>query len=127
MATATPPSRESAHGLGAQGLAAAGSVHWNLVAPELAQAAARRAEGVFADMGPFVAVTSPHTGRSPKDKFVVQEPTSQADVDWGAVNQPMSEAHFDALATDVRAYLNGQPELFVQDLYCGADADYRLS
>ena len=127
MATATPPSRESAHGLGAQGLAATGSVHWNLVAPELAQAAARRAEGVFADMGPFVAVTSPHTGRSPKDKFVVQEPTSQADVDWGAVNQPMSEAHFDALATDVRAYLNGQPELFVQDLYCGADADYRLS
>ncbi len=127
MPLATSPSRVSAHGLDAQGLAPSGALHWNLVAPELALAAARRGEGVFADMGPFVAVTTPHTGRSPKDKFVVQEPSSQADVDWGAVNQPMTEAHFDTLLADVRGYLDGQPELFVQDLYCGADHDYRLS
>ena len=127
MATTTPPTRESAHGLAAQGLAPAGFVHWNLVAPELALAAARRNEGVFADMGPFVAVTSPHTGRSPKDKFIVVEPASEADVDWGAVNQRMSEAHFDALLADVRRHLDAQPELFVQDLHCGADAAYRLA
>jgi phosphoenolpyruvate carboxykinase (ATP) len=125
--TAPIPTRESSTGLNAQGLAPKGKAHWNLVPAELAAAAARRGEGEFAEMGPFVAVTTPHTGRSPKDKFVVQEPSSKADVDWGAVNQPMDEAHFETLLADVRGYLNGQDELFVQDLYCGADTAYRLS
>jgi phosphoenolpyruvate carboxykinase (ATP) len=127
MATATAPTRESANGLSAQGLAPKGNVRWNLVAAELIQAAVRKGEGELADMGPFVAVTTPHTGRSPKDKFVVKEPTSEKDVDWGDVNQPMSEAHFDTLLTDMRAYLDGRDEIFVQDLYCGADPAYRLS
>ena len=64
---------------------------------------------------------------SPKDKFLVREPSSEKDVDWGAVNQPMSEAQFEILAADVRGYLDGRDELFVQDLYCGADPAYRLS
>ena len=81
--------RQSKKGLESQGLAPTGQVHWNLVAPELAQHAARRGEGVFADMGPFAAVTSPHTGRSPKDKFVVREPGSERDIDWGSVNVAM--------------------------------------
>jgi phosphoenolpyruvate carboxykinase (ATP) len=104
-----------------------GRVQWNLVAPELVEAAIRRNEGVIADMGPFVAVTSPHTGRSPNDKFVVREPSSEAHVDWGKVNQPMSPAHYETLKADVKQYLNGLPELFVQDLYCGADPSTRLS
>jgi phosphoenolpyruvate carboxykinase (ATP) len=119
--------RESANGLSAQGLSPKGNLHWNLGAPELIQAAITRGEGQLADMGPFVAVTSPHTGRSPKDKFVVAEPTSEKDVDWGAVNQKMTEAHFEALLADVRAYLGGLSDLFIQDLYCGADPKYRLS
>ncbi len=130
MATQIIPdssSRASADGLAQQGLAPTGKVHWNLIAPELVEAAIRRGEGRLAAMGPFVAVTSPHTGRSPNDKFVVREPTSEADVDWGKVNQPMEPAHYDALLADVRAYLNGLPELFVQDLYCGADPASRLS
>jgi phosphoenolpyruvate carboxykinase (ATP) len=134
MATLTPPQpgaaaaggAGAARSLDALGIAPAGPVHWNLVAPQLVQAAVRRGEGELADMGPFVAVTSPHTGRSPNDKFVVREPSSDADVDWGKVNQPMSEAHFDALLADVRAHLGDRPELFVQDLYCGADAAHRL-
>jgi phosphoenolpyruvate carboxykinase (ATP) len=125
--TAPMPTRESSTGLNTQGLTPKGAAHWNFVPAELAAAAARRGEGEFAEMGPFVAVTTPHTGRSPKDKFVVQEPSSQADVDWGAVNQPMDEAHFETLLADVRGYLNTQGELFVQDLYCGADPAYRLS
>jgi phosphoenolpyruvate carboxykinase (ATP) len=119
--------RESSVGMNAQGLAPKGDVRWNLVAAELVQAAIRRDEGELAEMGPFVAVTTPHTGRSPKDKYVVKEPLSEADVDWGAVNQPMTEAHFETLLGDVRKYLDGQSELFVQDLYCGADPAYRLS
>ena len=123
----TSVARESRMDLTKQGLAPTGVVHWNLIAPELFQAAARRNEGEFADMGPFVAVTSPHTGRSPNDKFVVREPSSEKDVDWGKVNQPMSVEDYRALVADVRKHLNGVNELFVEDLYCGADPAYRLS
>jgi len=119
--------RESGNDLSKQGLSPRGKVHWNLIAPELFQAAARRNEGEFADMGPFVAVTSPHTGRSPNDKFVVHEARSEADVDWGRVNQALAPAKYKALLNDVVKYLNELPELFVQDLYCGADPTYRLS
>jgi phosphoenolpyruvate carboxykinase (ATP) len=125
--TATSPSRESSHGLSTQGLAPKGALRWNLNPPELVAAAIRRGEGELADMGPFVAVTTPHTGRSPKDKFVIKEASSEKDIDWGTVNQPMSEAQFEVLLTDVRGYLNGRDELFVQDLYCGADPAFRLS
>jgi len=131
MATQTQPQDDAGIqgkvGLEAQGLDPKGDVHWNLVAPVLIQNAIRRNEGQLADMGPFCAVTTPHTGRSPNDKFVVKESSSSADVDWGKVNQPFSEAQFDSLLADVRGYLNQRDELFIQDLYCGADPKYRLS
>ena len=117
----------SANSLKDQGLSPSGKVHFNLVPPELFGAAARREEGQFADMGPFAAVTSPHTGRSPKDKFIVSDPSIDGDVDWGDVNRKMDSAHFDTLLADVEKYLDAQPELFVQDLFCGADPKYRLS
>jgi len=119
--------RESTNDLSKQGLSPRGEVHWNLIAPELFQAAARRNEGEFADMGPFVAVTTPHTGRSPNDKFVVKEPTSDKDVDWGKVNQAMKTDSYSLLLADVKRHLNESSELFVEDLYCGADPTYRLS
>jgi phosphoenolpyruvate carboxykinase (ATP) len=132
MATQTTPTRttverESVRGLAAQGLNPNGQVHWNLVAPELIQAAIRRGEGQLADMGPFAAVTSPHTGRSPNDKFIVREASSEQDVDWGTVNRPFPPEKYEALLADVQGYLNAQPELFVEDLYCGADPAHRLS
>ncbi|HET7457428.1 MAG TPA: phosphoenolpyruvate carboxykinase (ATP) [Gemmatimonadaceae bacterium] len=113
--------------LAGQGLAPTGTVHANLIAPQLIEAAIRRGEGELADMGPFVAITAPHTGRSPNDKFVVREPSSEKDVDWGKVNQPFPPEKFELLLADVRAYLNERPELFVQDLYCGADPSHRLN
>src|SRR6185503_3777891 len=119
--------RESRADLSKQGLEPRGDVHWNLIAPELFQAAARRNEGEFADMGPFVAVTTPQTGRSPNDKFVVKEPTSDKDVDWGKVNQAMKTDSYSLLLADVKRHLNESSELFVEDLYCGADPTYRLS
>jgi phosphoenolpyruvate carboxykinase (ATP) len=132
MATEIKPqrasvARESSIGLGRQGLAPRGDVHWNLIAPELFKDAARRDEGEFADMGPFVAITAPHTGRSPDDKFVVKEPSSEKDVDWGNINRPISPEKYQLLLGDVRDYLNDSAELFVEDLYCGADPAYRLS
>jgi phosphoenolpyruvate carboxykinase (ATP) len=123
----TSVARESSIGLSRQGLAPRGDVHWNLIAPELFRNAARRDEGEFADMGPFVAITAPHTGRSPDDKFVVKEPSSEKDIDWGKINQPISPEKYQLLLVDVRNYLNDSTELFVEDLYCGADPAYRLS
>ncbi|MDE3054209.1 MAG: phosphoenolpyruvate carboxykinase (ATP), partial [Gemmatimonadota bacterium] len=125
MATQTTP--VTGRGLAAQGLHPVGTVHWNLVPPQLLQRAIERGEGRLADMGPFAAVTTPHTGRSPKDKFIVREPSSEHHVDWGAVNQPLAPERFDVLLADVRRYLDERDELFVQDLYCGADPAHRLS
>jgi phosphoenolpyruvate carboxykinase (ATP) len=131
MATTTTPQDDAGLqgkvGLEAQGLAPKGEVHWNLVAPALIDDAIRRGEGKLADMGPFCSVTAPHTGRSPNDKFLVKEPLSEGDIDWGKVNQPFSAEQFETLLADVRGYLDEQGELFVEDLYCGADPKYRLS
>jgi phosphoenolpyruvate carboxykinase (ATP) len=119
--------RRSVADLAGQGLQPTGQVHWNLAAPDLIGAALRRGEGELADMGPFVAVTAPHTGRSPNDKFVVRDATTESDVDWGSVNQSFTPANFNLLLADLQAYLDAQSELFVQDLYCGADPNFRLS
>ena len=130
MATQTQPAADRASDdrrLSKQGLNPSGTVHWNLLAPALFEAAVRRGEGTVADMGPFVVTTAPHTGRSPNDKFVVREESTEGDVDWGKVNQPISEEHFDRVLADVRSYLDGLDDLFVQDLYCGADENHRLS
>ena len=132
MATQTTPraeprERKGNTGLEALGLAPKGTVHWNLVPPELVQAAVRRDEGQLADKGPFVGITTPHTGRSPKDKFLVKEPSTERDVWWGDVNRPFPPENYQKLLADVRAYLAAQPELFVQDLWTGADPRHRLS
>jgi phosphoenolpyruvate carboxykinase (ATP) len=132
MATQTPPRVEHARktpesGLDGQGLRPRGHLYWNLVPPELVELAVRHEEGELADMGPFVGITAPHTGRSPKDKFIVKEPGSDGAIWWGAVNQPLSQQHFDKLLADVRAYLDGCSALFIQDLYSGADAAHRLA
>ena len=127
---AKPAKSSSADGqqtLSAQGLSPSGNVHWNLVQTVLLEAAVARGEGQLAEMGPFCAVTAPHTGRSPNDKFVVKESSSENDVDWGKVNQPFAVEKFDLLLSDVKNYLNARDDLFVQDLYCGADPKYRLS
>jgi phosphoenolpyruvate carboxykinase (ATP) len=129
MATQTRPHDDAGlqGSLEGQGLSPSGEVRWNLVGPALIDHAIRRGEGQLADMGPFVGITAPHTGRSPNDKFLVREPATEADVDWGKVNQPISPEHFDVLLADVQEYLDGRDELFVQDLYCGADPKYRLA
>ena len=100
-------------------------VHRNLTPSQLYEHAVRRREGVLTASGPFAAITSPHTGRSPNDKFIVREPSSSDHIWWGKVNQPIAPAHYERLKTDVEAHLQGQ-ELFVRDVYAGADPSYRL-
>ncbi len=107
------------------GLALSGPLHWNLSTGELYEHAVRRGEAQLSTHGPLVALTTPHTGRSPKDKWVVRDAGSEPSVWWGANNQPFDAARFDPLFARAQAYAQGR-ELFVQDLFAGADERYRL-
>jgi phosphoenolpyruvate carboxykinase (ATP) len=112
-------------GIDTHGVKNTGDVYWNLSAPRLVEMAVQRREGVLADDGPFVAVTAPYTGRSPNDKFIVREPTTEHDIWWGKVNVPIPEDLFKCLYRKVLAYFQHR-DLFVRDCYCGADPAYRL-
>lgn len=102
-----------------------GKTHYNLSVAQLVEAAIRRGEGMLTASGALRAETGKYTGRSPKDKFIVDEPSVHDKISWGAVNQPIDEAKFDKLYHDVLEYLNGK-ELFVFDGFAGADPAYRL-
>jgi phosphoenolpyruvate carboxykinase (ATP) len=120
-----PTEVKRARGLEAVGLLRSGRVHWNLNTPALMEAAVQRDEGQFAAEGPLVCLTGLHTGRSPNDKFVVREPSSERQVHWGPTNRPLEAGAFDALHREMAAYLQDK-ELFVLDAWAGADAAYRL-
>ena len=119
----TPTIEREPATLAAEGLTPR-KIHPNLTAVALIEEAIRRGEGTLSDRGAFTAVTTPHTGRSPKDKFVVEEPSSKDQI-WWEKNGRMDAAAFDRLHEDVKAHLSAQ-EVFVQDLFGGADPAYRL-
>ncbi len=112
-------------GLDAHGITTTGQVHWNLTAPLLYEHALRRNEGMVAAEGPLVCRTGQHTGRSPNDKFIVREPSSEAHCLGQGQPADVARAVRDPAAADIVAHLRGQ-ELFVQDCYAGADPAYRL-
>jgi phosphoenolpyruvate carboxykinase (ATP) len=108
------------------GINAAEAVHHNLSPAVLLEHAVRRGEGRLTKGGAFVGQTVPHTGRSPDDKFVVREPGTEAQIWWGKVNVALDPDHFAALLDDVREHLAEQ-ELYVSDLWAGANSDHRLN
>jgi phosphoenolpyruvate carboxykinase (ATP) len=120
----TPIQQQDA-GLEAHGIENVARVHWNLSVPALYEEAVRRREALVADGGPLVCRTGQHTGRSPNDKFIVREPSSEQRIWWGTVNRPIEAGDFDALHEQLLRYLEGK-ELFVQDCFVGADPEYRL-
>jgi phosphoenolpyruvate carboxykinase (ATP) len=101
-------------------------VNHNLSPALLYEAALARGEGRLVHMGAIATNTAPHTGRSPRDRFVVRDAMSEDAVDWGKVNTAMSPEHFDALRADVVAYLNDQ-ELFVHDARAGEDDSHGIN
>jgi phosphoenolpyruvate carboxykinase (ATP) len=124
-----PPAATNARsrfGLERHGLSPSKSVHWNLSPVQLYEEALRRSEGRMAHMGGFAAVTAPHTGRSPNDRFIVRDAATEETVDWGSVNVPLSPDHYRALRTDVVAHLN-ERELFVRDARAGEDPEAGLN
>jgi len=113
------------HGLDRHGIEGVGTVFWNLPAPRLYEEAVRRGEAEIVRFGPLAAETGQHTGRSPNDKFIVREPSSEGDVWWGTVNRPIGRESWDRLLAKVRDHYRGR-DLFVFDGYAGADPRYRL-
>ncbi|HMR36404.1 phosphoenolpyruvate carboxykinase [uncultured Paracoccus sp.] len=107
-----------------QGIEGVGSVYYNLLEPALVEHAVRRGEGKLGLGGAFLVSTGKHTGRSPKDKFVVRTPLVEDSI-WWENNQPMEAEAFDRLYEDMLAHMQGR-EYFVQDLYAGADPEQRL-
>ncbi len=97
---------------------------YNLIQPELFELAIARNEGVVTADGALRVLTGQHTGRSANDKFVVRDELTEHTV-WWDNNAAMSEEHFARLKQDFVRHMRGKT-LFVQDLYAGADPDYRI-
>src|SRR5262245_14504602 len=113
-------------GLEAHGLANVGRVHWNPSVPELYELSVCRGEGAIAEGGALVVSTGVHTGRAPKDKFVVREPGSEDRVWWGPVNKPLPLGAYERLGVRMGAYLQGR-EVFVIDAFAGAHPAHRVA
>jgi len=110
--------------LEAQGMSGLGTVYYNLIEPDLVSEAIRRGEGTLGQGGTLLVTTGKHTGRSPKDKFVVETANVANDI-WWENNAPMAPEAFDRLHDDMIAHMKGR-DYFVQDLYAGADPTHRL-
>jgi phosphoenolpyruvate carboxykinase (ATP) len=103
----------------------AGTTWWTAAASVLVEEAVRRHEGVLCATGPFNVMTAPYTGRSPNDKFIVDEPSCRDKIWWGKVNAPISEQHYERLRAKVTGHLSGV-DRFVMDCNVGADPRYRV-
>ena len=114
-----------AYDLSRHGLEGVAKVYWNLNPTELVEQSLSRNESRLAANGSLVAETGQYTGRSPLDRYVVLDETTESTVDWGKINQPISPEHFDGLHGKLLAYLEGK-DVFVQDCFGGADENYRL-
>ena len=112
-------------GLEKYGIKNQGKIYRNLPTSMLYEEALRRQEGLIAHLGPIVVRTGHHTGRSPDDKFIVEEESSQSKIGWSKENKPFDVAKFQSLYQRVLAYLQGK-DLFVQDCYVGADPRYSI-
>lgn len=111
--------------LASVGLDDEGIVYHNFPAPVLVEHAIRQGEGELGEAGTFVTQTGKHTGRSPRDKFLVEQDSSKEEIWWGQVNQPLSEAHFESLYRRMQDYYRGR-DAYVLDAAAAADPQHRM-
>ncbi|MDP9127050.1 MAG: phosphoenolpyruvate carboxykinase (ATP) [Pseudomonadota bacterium] len=107
------------------GLDGLGPVHANLSIGQLYDAALLRREVQLSADRAIIARTGQHTGRSPNDKYIVRNAFNTGEIAWGPVNQPYEEASFNALRGYIASWLKGR-DIFVQDLFAGAEPAYQL-
>jgi len=112
-------------GIDRHGLTGCGDVYWNLLPAELYEHALRAKAGLMAANGAIVCTTGSHTGRSPNDKFFVEEAETKNTIGWGKVNQPIGIAHFEVLHRLVNDHCKGR-NLYARDMFAGADEATRI-
>jgi phosphoenolpyruvate carboxykinase (ATP) len=112
--------------LSGHGIDPSGTVYRNPTAALLYTHALVRGDGRLAEGGPLAVDTGRYTGRSPKDKFVVDEPSSTGRIWWGEVNQKLSEDSFAGLRQKLVAHLSAEERLYVVDAWAGADPEHRI-
>lgn len=111
--------------LTAQGFSNLGTVHWCLPTPSLYEWSIRQREGLVSHLGPLVVRTGQYTGRSPRDKYIVADPSLRDRIFWGEMNHPFLPEKYRRLKSRVQAYLQCR-DLYVQDMYLCADQRYRV-
>ena len=111
------------YGIEKWGITSPSAVHRNWTPAQLTEAALRRGEGSLSNTGALVVTTGKYTGRSPKDKFIVDTPSIHNDIAWGKVNRPISREAFNSIRDKIANYLNGK-EVFIFDGFAGADKTY---
>jgi phosphoenolpyruvate carboxykinase (ATP) len=115
----------SSVGLETHGFSNLADQHWNIGTAGLYERALQNGEGQAAADGALVVLTGQHTGRSANDKFIVRDSVTDETVNWGKVNVAMDPAYFQTLKNRMLAYYQGR-DTYVQDLYGGADPDFRV-
>lgn len=100
-------------------------LYYNLSTAQLYERSIFRREGTISHYGPLVVRTGQHTGRSPNDKFIVREASSEKNVWWGKINREISEEKFRQVFDKMKAYIQNK-DIYIQDCYAGADSEYRL-
>lgn len=103
------------------------NIHKNLPPEELKQQCLRLGRATLSQSGALVMNTGKFTGRSPKDKFFVWEEDSASAIDWNDFNIPIQEAHFQKLRKDLLLYLDQKEEVWIQEVYAGADQQHRVA
>ncbi|HMU93473.1 MAG TPA: phosphoenolpyruvate carboxykinase (ATP) [Anaerolineales bacterium] len=117
--------RKADYNLSNNGIGNLRLAYWNLPTEALVEEAIFRNEGALVAGGPFVANTGKHTARSANDKFVVRHTDSENNIWWGVYNRPFEADKFEVLYDRMLGFLQGR-DVFVQDVYGGADESYRL-
>ncbi|SMD35966.1 phosphoenolpyruvate carboxykinase (ATP) [Reichenbachiella faecimaris] len=112
-------------GLSDIGITQVTEAHWNLSPSELTEIALQNREGQLTDTGALMCDTGKFTGRSPKDRYIVQDGLTKSAVWWGEINIPMDSEKFDLLYAKMIGFLAGK-KVFVRDAYAGADKTHRI-
>ena len=102
-----------------------GNFLYNLSAPELVEQTIKNQEGLLGTRGELLCRSGKYTGRSPKDKFFVDEPNSHKQIWWGEVNKKLAATSFEKIKTKLFSHL-AKKKLYVFDGYAGADVNYRI-
>ena len=116
---------KSVYGLKNHGLVHLDRVYWNLPESALYEEAVFRNEGKIVNGGPLLVHTGKWTARAANEKYFVEESTTKEKIDWGKNNRPMTTEKFDGIFSRLQAFLQGE-ELFVQDVFVGADPEYQM-